>query len=86
MEARILVVGHGAFIASLIRGLSTRQEYDTGKAGGRIFNTGITTIKLEPSGAGSMLQYSDTAHLQEEQGHLVQTNVDDVDLRAGRVG
>ncbi|KAG8859369.1 hypothetical protein FRB96_004584 [Tulasnella sp. 330] len=80
--ARILVVSHGGFIAGLIRGMGRKKEYDIGKAGGRILNTGITILKLEPGGYGSVLQYSNVDHLQEVKRDVVETNVDDVDIKA----
>ncbi|KAG8885706.1 hypothetical protein FRB97_000149 [Tulasnella sp. 331] len=80
--ARILVVSHGGFIAGLIQGMGRKKEYDIGKAGGRILNTGITILKLEPGGSGSVLQYSNVDHLQEVKGDVVETNVDDVDIKA----
>ncbi|KAG8890870.1 hypothetical protein FRB98_004915 [Tulasnella sp. 332] len=80
--ARILVVSHGGFIAGLIQGMGRKKEYDIGKAGGRILNTGITILKLEPGGYGSVLQYSNVDHLQEVKRDVVETNVDDVDIKA----
>ncbi|KAG9015117.1 hypothetical protein FRB94_004236 [Tulasnella sp. JGI-2019a] len=82
---KVLAVGHGAFIASLIQGLGTQRQYDITKVRpGRILNSGITIIKVEPSGVGELLQFAETGHLKEAQGDVVQTNVDEIGLRDGQ--
>ncbi|KAG8894640.1 hypothetical protein FRC00_008652 [Tulasnella sp. 408] len=83
----ILIIGHGAYLANLIKALGSQRGFDVGTAGkGRAYNTGITIMEVDDRHAsrGKLLQYSDIKHLDGLEEAVVMVNVDDIDKKAGR--
>ncbi|KAG8993885.1 hypothetical protein FRB90_000572 [Tulasnella sp. 427] len=83
----ILVIGHGSYLANLIKALGSQRGFDVGAAGrGKAYNTGISIIQTNDRHAsrGQLIQYSDVTHLEGMAQGVVQVNVDDIDKKAGR--
>ncbi|KAH8117030.1 phosphoglycerate mutase-like protein [Phellopilus nigrolimitatus] len=61
----ILVVSHGAFIATLCRTLVLHRIIDPGSNGriGSCYNTSVTTIDMRRDKRGTLVNYSDISHL-----------------------
>ena len=81
-----LVVGHGAFIRTLILALIDHGQellsVEPGTRVGQCFNTAVTTIHLESPSQGALVKYGDITHIFEQapnvvKGSDVQENVDD---------
>lgn len=84
---KVLVIGHGSYLANLIKALGSKRGYNVGKAGqGKAYNTGISILEVLSDDTGRLIQYSDIKHLEGMEQDVVKTNVDDVDAKAGRSG
>lgn len=63
----VLVVGHGAFIRTLILTLIDHEggllSVEPGTRVGQCFNTAVTTIHLESPSQGTLIRYGDIAHI-----------------------
>jgi probable phosphoglycerate mutase len=64
----ILVVSHGGFIGTLIRGLLGGRHISQGTVTsiGRLLNTAVTEIEVEPTaGKGKLIRFGDVTHLSK---------------------
>lgn len=85
----VLVIGHGSYLANLVKALGSQRGFDVGTAGkGKAYNTGITVLEISDrhGSRGTLVKYSDIKHLDGMEEDVVKVNVDDVDKKAGRQG
>lgn len=61
----VLVVSHGAYIATLVHSLIADGIVETGDGGGpgRCFNTSVTTLEMSRLRQWRLVRYSDISHL-----------------------
>ena len=61
----VLVVSHGAYIATLVRALCAAKVIDAapGVGFGSVYNTSVTIIDMQRDKLGTLMMYSDIAHL-----------------------
>ncbi|KAH8099524.1 phosphoglycerate mutase-like protein [Cristinia sonorae] len=73
----VLVVSHGGAIGTLVLGLVGSRKVRCGKgvAVGRCMNASVSVVELGEDGAGVLVSFGDTTHLE---GELVAVNVDEV--------
>ena len=76
----VLVVGHGAFIRTLILTLIDRNpgllSVEPGTRVGQCFNTAVTTIHLESPSQGNLVRYGDIAHMFKQAPNAAQEDSD----------
>jgi len=85
----VLVVGHGAFIRTLILALMDHGQgllsVEPGTRVGQCFNTAVTTIHLESASQGTLIRYGDITHIFKQAPNVakdsdvrpLKENVDD---------
>jgi len=71
----VLVVGHGAFIRTLVLALIDHDRgllsVEPGTQVGKCFNTSVTTFHLESPIQGTLVRYGDIAHFFREASNAV---------------
>ncbi|KAI5120471.1 hypothetical protein M0805_006491 [Coniferiporia weirii] len=74
--ANILVVSHGAFIATLCKSLVAHKivQIPPGTGFGVCYNTSVTTLDMGRDKRGTLVRYSDISHLLQP---AVETNADE---------
>jgi len=82
----VLVVSHGAWIATLVRALAARDTMDIGRevTVGICHNTSVTIIDVFRNGHAKLIRYSDIAHILA--GPVLSTNADDTQTGPGNTG
>ncbi|KAG8908529.1 GTP-binding protein gtr1 [Tulasnella sp. 403] len=78
----VLVIGHGAYLANLVRTLAAQRGFDTRLWSGsrkKALNTGISILEVEADGSGRLAVFSDVRHLEGMVDDVVATNADDQD-------
>lgn len=82
---QILVIGHGASLANLMKALVSQRNFDASDVRelGRMHNTGVSIVEVHEDGSGRIRQYSGVDHLQNDEGgegvQISSGNADDVD-------
>ncbi|KAG8978131.1 GTP-binding protein gtr1 [Tulasnella sp. 425] len=70
----VLVIGHGSYLANLVKALGSQRGFDVGSAGkGKAYNTGITVLEISDrhGSRGKLIKYSDIKHLDGMEEDVV---------------
>ena len=72
----VLVIGHGAFIRTLVVALIKQGflSVEQGTRVGQCFNTAVTTFHLESPHQGTLVRYGDIAHIFRRASNVIEAS------------